>query len=177
MTLETLKTQRTILRRYTENDREIFMEIFTDKEVNFYMGGEHCETKEDAGKLFDKCFEIYKGKFPDRYFEIFGIFGIEYGGRLIGHFELKQTDVTDKDELEVVYLLDKKYWGKGLMPEILNEVNKLACNAGRKLIATINPENTKTMKALEKTGLDKQEWITKGDERIYKVRLKQIIKK
>ncbi|MBL8006501.1 MAG: GNAT family N-acetyltransferase [Ignavibacteria bacterium] len=166
---EELRTERTLLRRYTEKDRQIFAGLFTDKEVNFYMGGEHCGTIEDAYNLFEKVFDIYKGKYQGRYFEIRGI---EYDGKLIGHFELKQTDITEEDELEAVYLLDKKYWGRGLMPEILKQVNEYASRSGRKIVATINPENTKTVKALGKAGIETQKWIETPGGRTLKVVLK-----
>ncbi len=39
-----LETPRTLLRKYSVADRSIFTELFTDNEVNFYMGGPHCEN-------------------------------------------------------------------------------------------------------------------------------------
>lgn len=167
---EELRTERTLLRRYTEKDRQIFAGLFTDREINFYMGGGHCATSEDAYNLFEKVFEIYKGKYEGRYFEIRGI---EYEGKLIGHFELKQTDITEEDELEAVYLLDKKYWGRGLMPEILKHVNEYASGSGWKIVATINPENTKTVKALGKAGIESQNWIETPDGKTLKIVLKK----
>ncbi len=161
-----LYTTRTKLRKYETADKEKFAEMFTDTDINKYMGGQHCETKEDAYGLFEKSFEIYNGLFPGRYFEIWGI---EHEGKLIGHFELKQTNNTAGDELEVVYLLDKNYWGRGLIPEILIEVNKYASGLGKQLIATINLENIKTIKALKKIGIEKEGWIEDEEGRVYKM--------
>ena len=165
-----LHTVRTKLRKYEPKDKEKFAELFTDKEVNRFMGGQHCETKEDAYGLFEKGFEIYNGLFPGRHFEIWGI---EHEGKLIGHFELKQTNNTVGDELEVVYLLDKYYWGRGLMPEILNEVNKYASSLGKQLIATVNLENIKTIKALRKIGIEKEGWYEDEEGKVYKMWIKK----
>lgn len=130
------------------------------------MGGQHCETKEDAYGLFEKGLEIYNGLFAGRHFELWAI---EYKGEMIGHFELKQTNNTVGDELEVVYLLDKNYWGQGLMPEILNEVNKYASGLGKQLIATVNLENIKTIKALKKLNIEKEGWIEDAEDKVYKI--------
>ena len=167
-----INTNRTRLRKYEEKDKDNFAELFTDKDVNQFMGGQHCETKEDAYALFEKSFEIYNGLFPDRHFEIWAI---EYEGKLIGHFELKQTNNTTGDELEVVYLLDKDYWGRGLMPEILNEVNKYASGMGKQIIATVNLDNTKTMKALRKMNIEKEGWVEDEEGKVYKMWIEKLI--
>lgn len=165
-------TGRTLLRKYEEGDRKVFADLFTDKEVNFYMGGQKCETREDAYSLFDKCFEIYEGKFRGRHFEIWAVL---YENNTIGHIELKQTNNTDEDELEVVYLLDKNFHGIGLMTEILQKINSYAGSHNKKLIATINPDNIKSLKVLEKTGIEKQGWINDADGKTYKIWLKQCV--
>ena len=169
MTNKDILTQRTKLRKYKESDKNTFIQLFTDKEVNHFMGGANCETYEDAIELFEKGFKIYEGFFPDRHFELWAI---EYENQMIGHFELKQTSNTSDSELEIVYMLGKEYWGKGLMPEIINEVNKYASGFGKQLIATINPENIKTVKALNKIGIEKEEWTEDEDGEVYKVWLK-----
>ena len=167
---KTIFTARTKLRRYVDSDRKIFAELFTDPDVNHFMGGEHCETKEDAYDLFDKSQQIYEGLFPGRHFQIWAI---EYEGKLIGHFELKQTPNTGDDELEVVYLLDKDHWGRGLMPEVLNKINEYSSENGKQLIATVNPENIKTTKALKKSGVEKEAWIEDNEGKVYKVWIKR----
>jgi [ribosomal protein S5]-alanine N-acetyltransferase len=165
-----IKTKRTILRKYKDSDKEKFVYLFTDREINHFMGGQHCKTREDAEELFRKGFDIYDGLFPDRHFELWAI---EHSGELIGHFELKQTGHTSGNELEIVYMLDKEYWGQGLMPEILNEINKYSSGFNKQLIATINPENSRTVKALKKTGIEKEEWSEDEDGKVYKVWLKK----
>jgi len=80
---------------------------------------------------------------------------------------------ANDNKLEIVYLLNKNHWGKGLMPEILNEVNLYASSSGKKLIATVNPGNENSMKVLKKIGLIKEEWITDEEGKAFKVTLKQ----
>lgn len=102
-----INTARLKLRRFTEADRTDFVGFSTDPEVNQYIGG-RVESEEAANALFDKIQQVYNGLFGKRHFEIWAI---EFEGRAIGSFELKQTENTEPDELEVVYLIDKAYWG------------------------------------------------------------------
>ena len=165
-----IRTKHTILRKYSDADKEKFVYLFTDKDINHFMGGQHCQTKEDAEALFLKGFEVYNGLFPGRHFEIWAI---EIDGELAGHFELKQTQHTNENELEIVYMLNKKYWGQGLMPEIIKEINFYSSGFDKQLIATINPDNLKTVKALNKVGIEKEEWTEDEDGKVFKVWLKE----
>ncbi len=164
-----INTARLKLRRFTEADRTDFVGFSTDPEVNQYIGG-RVESEEAANALFDKIQQVYNGLFGKRHFEIWAI---EYEGKTIGSFELKQTENTEPDELEVVYLIDKAYWGRGFIPEILRCINKYAHTMGCWVIATLNPENIKTVRALEKAGLDvsKSGWIGEEGDRCFRVTL------
>ena len=56
-------TSRTILRNTHRSGQEAL--LFTDKEINFYMGRAMKQWK-TTYNLFDKCFDIYEGKtFPE----------------------------------------------------------------------------------------------------------------
>jgi RimJ/RimL family protein N-acetyltransferase len=163
-----IRTERILLRKYTEADRAEFVRIITDPEVNRFMGG-RTEDPEEGNRIFDKIFEIYNGSLGERFFELWAI---EYDGKFIGDFELKQTDNTAGNELEVVYMIDKPYWGKGLVPEILKEILVYSASMGKQVIATLNPDNIQTVRVLEKIGIQKQEWIGEGEDRCFKVWLK-----
>jgi RimJ/RimL family protein N-acetyltransferase len=166
-----IRTERCLLRKYRENDREKFENLSIDKEVNSFIGGK-CETREEAYKLFDKMFMIYEGKLLPRHFEIWAV---DVDNEYAGHFELKQTGDTEDDELEVVYFLDKKFWGQGLMPEIINEINRYARSMNKQLIATISTENKNTIKALGKIGIQKQEILSDRDGKSLKIYIEPFI--
>ncbi|NOS84537.1 MAG: GNAT family N-acetyltransferase [Ignavibacteria bacterium] len=163
-----IRTGRILLRKFTEADRAECVRILTDPEVNHYMGG-RTEDPVEGNKIFDKIFEIYNGSLGDRFFELWAI---EYEGKMIGDFELKETDNTVAGELEVVYMIDKPYWGRGLVPEILKEIIKYSASINKSVVATLNPGNIKTVRVLEKIGIEKQEWIGEGEDRYFKVWLK-----
>ncbi len=163
-----IRTRRTLLRKFTEADRAECVRILTDPEVNHYMGG-RTEDPVEGNKIFDRIFEIYNGVLSSRFFELWAI---EFEGKMIGDFELKETDNTLPGELEVVYMIDKPFWGKGLVPEILREIIKYSASINKSVVATLNPENIKTVRVLEKIGIEKQEWMGEGEDRYFKVWLK-----
>ncbi len=165
---EPIKTARTLLRKYTDEDREIVADYFTDELVGRYMGDGPSDTRKDAYSLFDKCFEIYDGLYPNRHFEMWGI---ELNGGLIGHLELKEGENTNEGELEVVYLLDQEYWGKGIVVEILNKLLDYVKGLNKRIIATVKTRNHQSIRVLEKVGIEKKS-ILQMDKNVLKIWLK-----
>jgi len=164
-------TQRTLLRKYQYDDQEEMIELFMDKVVNHYMGNGPCKSKARALELFGRIQQLYEKPLTNRHFEIWAI---DINQHLVGHFELKDSQYTEADELEVVYMLREIHWGKGLMPEILSSINAHAHTMNRQLIATINPENIRTVRALEKVGIAHQKWVDEGKDRTLKVWIEKI---
>jgi len=168
---EDITTQRTLLRKYEPTDQAEMIRLFMDKLVNHYMGNGPCKTKHHALELFERIMQLYEKSLTDRHFEIWAI---EIHKQLAGHFELKESEYTENDELEVVYMLHKVHWGQGLMPEILRAVNTHAYTINRQLIATIDPENIRTVRALEKVGITRQKWVDEGKDRTLKVWIERL---
>lgn len=162
-----IRTERALLRPYRPEDEGRFVALFMDEEIGRFMNGA-CATREEAVGMFHKGFEIYNGLFGSRHFELWAI---EVDGYVAGHFELKQTNDTADDELEVVYLLDQAYWGRGLVPEVLRAVNAYVNAMGKRTTATVFPGNAKTLRALEKVGIERQV-VLEGEEGIIKLWLK-----
>ena len=161
-----INTRRTLLRKYEPADQAEMTSLFMDKVVNHYMGNGPCKTKSQAFQLFERIMQLYEKPLADRHFEIWAI---EIHKQLAGHFELKESEYTENDELEVVYMLYKIHWGQGLMPEILRAINAHAHTMNHQLIATIDPENMRTVRVLEKIGITRQKWVGEGKDRTLKI--------
>ena len=58
------------------------------------------------------------------------------------------------------------------MTEILEELNEYAKRSGKQMIATVNPENEKSVRVLVKTGIEKEGWVTEGEDKFYKIWIK-----
>jgi len=152
-----LSTPRVNLRKYTDEDKEIVADFFTDSEIGRYMGDGPCDSRNDAYKLFDEIFKVYEGK-PNKHFEVWGV---DLDNELIGHIELKQTKDTLPNELEVVYLLDQSHWNKGIMAEILQVIRTHANNFQKTIIAKLNAKNQASIRVLEKIGIEKLQFLDK----------------
>lgn len=156
-----IQTIRTLLRKYTDDDREIIADFFTDGDIGRYMGDGPSDTRKDAYILFDKIFEVYEAANKNRHFEVWGI---EYQNELIGHIELKETENTLPNELEIVYLLDKPYWNKGIMTEILLKMKEYTFELNKTIIATVKSKNQASIRILEKLGIKKLAYLDKQKE-------------
>jgi ribosomal-protein-alanine N-acetyltransferase len=63
--------------------------------------------------------------------------------------------IEGQPEVEVAYLMDKTYWGKGLATEAAKGIRDYAFNNLNlsRLICLIDPENTASIKVAQKIGM------------------------
>ena len=111
-----LKTNRLMLRPFNIDDLGDFYEYASVDGVGQMAGWLPHENKEESLSIL-KMF-IYEKK----------TFAIVYNNKVIGSLGIEEYDekqlpeYADKLGREIGYVLSKDYWGKGLMPEALNEV-------------------------------------------------------
>ncbi len=133
-------------------DEDRFIEMALDKtSVEFMGGATGIEEKESA--MFHRIFRLYEQN-NKRWFWIWGIYKKE---QLCGHLELKETEHTDKNELEIVYMMHPQERRKGIMTKVLSFIKAQQPNWQRRIIATVNPTNMHSIILLEKWGIDKRE--------------------
>ena len=151
---------------YKESDLESFIDIFTDGELCKYMAGGAFENTNDAKKLFYFLIDLNKENSKNK------AYGIYKKDELIGHFETNTNTFTKKNEIEIVYLLKKNYWGKGIMKEIIFVFNSLL---KENLVARIKFNNINSIKLLKKIGIAKQSITNFNDEKVFKVILNKTV--
>ncbi len=108
-----LRTPRLLLDPYTPEDEESFVALFQDTRVSRWMGdGPAAEADDRAlfGRIFSKVYAQ----------ELFDVWAVRRGGLLVGHAEIKRTDVVDGHE--IVYALAPEAWGSGLGTELAQAV-------------------------------------------------------
>lgn len=149
---------------YQEKDRADFVVIFMNEEICQHMAGGAFEKEIDAEKLFYHLLEL-------NFFEetISNSYGVFCNKELIGHFEINQNNFTKVNELEIVYLLVKEYWGKGIMKNVIAHFQE---KYAQKIIARVEPNNFNSLKMLEKLGIEKQTLTKFNNNHVIKITLK-----
>ena len=150
-------------------DFHAFSEFMTDPEVNYYMDNITL-NREEVEELFEKIIQLYR-KSPNK---PFFVWSIESEGICIGHLELKETGHTVNNELEVVYLLNKKYWRKGIMRGLIKEIVRFADLQDKQVIATVDKGNLPSIELLRKIGVDR-EFALPDDDQVLKIVLQRNI--
>lgn len=110
------RTERLTLRPFCQADLDDLYNCASVDGVGQMAGWKPHESKEESQVILDLF--VYGRK----------NFALEYCGKVIGSLGIEQYDEArfpefeDKKCCEIGFVLAKEYWGKGLMPEALNEV-------------------------------------------------------
>jgi [ribosomal protein S5]-alanine N-acetyltransferase len=147
--LPTLETDRLILRRMTPSDAEAVFAYASDPEVTRYVVWDTHRSIQDSRAFLELAVQKYKsGGEPD--------WGIVYKGdhHFVGTCGFVGWDV-DHARAEIGYVLSRKYWGRGLMPEALRAMiafgfERMGLN---RIEARCIAENTASARVMEKVGM------------------------
>ena len=157
-----LETERLVLRRFTENDADLLVELDSDPEVMRYLTG---------GRPTSRA-EIQNEMLPGwlGYYERFAGYGFwaaieKSSGDFLGWFHFRPQPGTSLGEIELGYRLRKSAWGKGygtdgsraLIRKGFLELGVQRVYAGTMVV------NTASRRVMEKCGLKlvriyHQEW-------------------
>ena len=116
-----LETSRLILRRYEMSDADdIYNNWVTDPEVSRFWGWKpHKDINETKSELVNWIEDYSK---TDIYHWVIILKSI---AQAIGYIYLNKINDTD-DSVSVHFLLSRKYWNQGIMPEACKEVLEFA---------------------------------------------------
>ena len=81
------------------------------------------------------------------------MYAAELDGEIVGHVELKQTEHTREQEWELVYVLARCAWGRGLGSALAKWGVRTAHAHRRHVIATVAPDNRASLRMLDRIGL------------------------
>lgn len=105
-----LETKRLSLREMVQTDLELLGKILKDKEVMYAY--EHAFSDIEVQEWLDKQIIRYKNDGIGLYAVI-----LKSTGEMIGQCGLTMQEVNGKQVVEVGYLFQKAYWGKGYATE------------------------------------------------------------
>lgn len=148
-----LKSNQFALKPYQQADEDRAIETALDPISKRFMGGNN------ENPSLKKVFEVYK-RTDNRWFWIWGIYNDDL---LCGHLELKETENTNENELEIVYMIHPEERRKGIMTEIFSLLKIEQKNWGRRIIATVSSDNVNSISLLKKWGIDRKESILNSE--------------
>ncbi|KAJ6787202.1 hypothetical protein PWT90_10272 [Aphanocladium album] len=114
----TITTPRATLRPYRADDEQVFQALFQDEQVNHFVLYRKSATPEMIQALFQR---ILHDVYAERRF---AVWAVECDGQFAGHAEIKPSRADDIDGWEIVYMLAKAHWGKGLATEIAERISE-----------------------------------------------------
>lgn len=148
--MKILSTERLILRRFEQRDLPALASLYADPRVRRYFPDgtlSPAETEEELKWFLDGH--------PDH--PQLGLWATieKASGRFIGRCGLLPWTIDGMHEVEVAYLLDPAWWGRGLASEAARGIVAYAFgNLGhQRVIALIDPENVASIRVAEAAGL------------------------
>jgi ribosomal-protein-alanine N-acetyltransferase len=147
MSAPEIETARLRLRQFREDDLDAFADIYSDPDVVKYLGtGLPALKEETAQHLSNLITNHWEQKRLGRWAVI-----DKADGRLIGLCGLRLLEGAP----ELVYLMSKPYWGRGLAPEAARACLRYAFEELQleRVVAITRPENAASRRVLDKLGL------------------------
>jgi RimJ/RimL family protein N-acetyltransferase len=137
-----------VLRDWGPADRRAFVELLTDPEVVRFVGdGTADPVMVEA--VFDRAMALELG--PTHRFAF--VHAVVVDAEVVGHVELKVTEDCGPDEWEVVYILARRAWGRGLGGALVAWASETCRAHGRRMVATVHPDNAASLCLLGRAGL------------------------
>jgi RimJ/RimL family protein N-acetyltransferase len=143
-----LATEHLILRDFTRSDFEAFAALVADPEVmRFSLKGPM--AKEEAKEYFQKRVLDHYAKYG------FGVWAIFLKEDFIGFAGVITQALEGKEEVELGFRLNPKYWGKGYATEACKAICRYAFDelGFDRLISIIDPKNHRSLKVANRVGM------------------------
>ena len=145
-----IETERLLLRRFRPQDAGLMYErVWTDPVVmRFVQPTGWPYTREESGAFLSRV---------NRFFDEhgFGQWAVEHRaeGRLLGYCGLKFLHKSE--EVELLYGLDKEFWGRGLATEAARAALRFGFEEAHlaQIVAVALPDNAGSLRVLEKAGM------------------------
>jgi RimJ/RimL family protein N-acetyltransferase len=147
-----VETDRLVLRRFTEQDADLLVELDSDPEVMRFITGGRTTPKEEVERETLPAFLSYYQRFEG--YGFWAAIEKESGG-FIGWFHLRSRPGTAIDEPELGYRLRASAWGKGYATEGSRAlISKAFTELGAKrIVAETMAVNARSRRVMEKAGL------------------------
>ncbi len=146
--MNVLETERLFIRHLRASDLDELSALCADAELMRYVGDGQPLTREQVQRWIEKSLENYSR-------HGLGCMAVteKSEDRLIGYCGLVYAQGSD--EPEIIYALQKEYWGRGLASEAARAMLAYGLTKHKlpRILATIDPDNASSIRIVEKLGL------------------------
>ena len=148
--MQILETDRLILRHLERGDLDDLHALYADPEIRRYFPDGTLTREETLEEL-----EWFLAGHPEH--PQLGLWATIHKptGGFIGRCGLLPWTIEGRPEVEVAYLLAKRYWGQGLATEAARAIVHHACAhlGHERLICLIDPANAASIRVAERIGM------------------------
>jgi ribosomal-protein-alanine N-acetyltransferase len=153
------QTPRFYIRQFTVADEETYLSLFDDKEVTLHIPK---RSRYENQQMFRDSLKDYADG------QVLGRWGIFNNGdeEFIG-ICLLRVFKEDERQIEVGYVLKKKFWGKGIAAEMAQIMVAYAFThaEAKEVVAVTTLANSASQKVLLKAGLEREpNFVRDGNE-------------
>jgi len=157
MEFPTLKSDRLVLKKLTQDRLKEVYSHFRDEQVNQYVDFEPVQTLEDAREIIDWGLNLYRNNKGI----LWGVFRKDkdiFIGQINYVLRADENFTGRIHRAEIGFDLTPPFWGKGYMSEALKLSNEYVFNQMEinRIEAIVHPLNTKAHRILEKIGFKKE---------------------
>ena len=142
-----LETERLLIRRDTVEDADAVAALWSDPDVMRHMAGPR-----DPARVRQAVIDSAQGEA-----KAITIWSVEErsSGEFVGDCGLIRKEIAGQDEVELVYLIVRKHWGRGIATEAASAVRDYAFRDLDldRLVAMVHPENAASCRVAEKIGM------------------------
>ncbi|MBX3456478.1 GNAT family N-acetyltransferase [Ferrovibrio sp.] len=159
MSAPEMPTERLMLRGFRPEDWRVLARFYSDDSVMRHMLPGRGLTPKDAEQRAKSNIHNFNESWRERGYGVWAVASRE-SGHLIGQCGLRFVPEAydGKGAVELLYLLNKTHWGKGLASEAANAAVRHAFNATAlpALFAVTSPQNAGSRNVLRKLGFQEQ---------------------
>jgi RimJ/RimL family protein N-acetyltransferase len=145
-----LETERLLLRHLEPADLDDLYALYRDPEMRRYFPDGTLTLEETREEL-----EWFLNGHPRR--PELGLWATvdKASGRFLGRCGLLMWQIDGREEVEVAYLIDKRYWGQGLATEAAAAIRDHAFETLglSRLVCLIDQDNAASIRVAEKIGM------------------------
>jgi RimJ/RimL family protein N-acetyltransferase len=155
MNIPTVQTPHLFLRAWTPDDANTLFDILQEDGILRYFPNQTPPSREKAGEYIADQLSHW-AKFDYGHWAVV----TQEDGEAVGWSGLEY--LPELDETEVAYLLSKRVWGRGYATEAARAAVQFGFETAGllKIIGLVHPENTGSVRVLEKCGLTFADCIT-----------------